>query len=409
MPHIPATESSLQDIPLFDDNVLAQPRILLFVHDGKGLGHLRRVCRIARALQGDCAVLIISGHRDACWLVPDVCEFVHIPSLDSLDSLRSQDWAREPFWRNGSIQGRRLRGAIIESVVKNFKPDVIIVDYLPMGKNSELYKIIQENTHAKCYLILRGVLDEPQRIDAVFFNPRARYLIENRYDRILVTADQMVVDVAAEYGFNGIITSKIIYTGYVVEPVCNEARIQARLRRRVPDSAKWVVCSAGGGVEGEELVERVINFADRFPSVYFDLILGPRSRSRINPALASKGDQILVRKQDTTLPILHAAADIVICRGGYNSLLESIQGNARVIVVPIEKSGDQRSHAVRLSNFNPISVCNLDALEQEFQITLNSGALAMTRQKLDFDGINSFRKIIFGDLISRTNRTMSKD
>ena len=364
---------------------------------------------MARALQGDCAVLIISGHREACWLVPDICEFVHIPSLDSLDGLRSQEWGREPFWRNGSIQGRKLRSAIIESIVKNFRPDAIIVDYLPMGKNGELYKIIQENTNAKCYLILRGVLDEPQRVDAVFFNPRARHLIENHYHRILVTADQIVVDVAAEYGFNGAIASKIIYTGYAVEPVFREACIQARLQRRVPDSAKWVVCSAGGGVEGEELVEHVIRVADRFPSAYFDLILGPRSRSKINPTLASKGDRILVRKQDLTLPVLHAAADVVICRGGYNSLLESIQGNARVIVVPIEKSGDQQSHAVRLSGFSPISVCNLGALEKYLRVALNSGALTMTQQKLNFDGINNFRKIIFGDLISDRTESRLKD
>ena len=363
---------------------------------------------MAKALQGDCAVLIVTGHRDASWLVSDECEFVHIPSLDSLDGLRSQEWDREPFWRNSSVKGRQLRGGIIESVVTNFRPDAIIVDYLPMGKNGELYELIEQNRHARCYLILRGVLDEPQRVQAAFLNPRARHLLETRYKRILVTADRRVIDLVSEYGFAAKIASKIEYTGYVVDLVSAKARILARLRRGIPPSAKWVVCSGGGGMEGEELVELVIGLTSRFPTTYFDLVLGPRSRSGIDPELAAQGRRIRVRKQDAMLPTLHAAADVVICRGGYNSLVESVTGQGRIIVAPFRGQGDQYGHAARLSRFYPISIIdNMNTLEPELKNALTLDPPGTPAQALNFHGLSNSRRIIMEDLTATEQKRES--
>lgn len=51
-------------------------RILIFVHDGRGLGHLRRLCRLADQLKHDASVLFVTGHRDASYLVPKDCEYI---------------------------------------------------------------------------------------------------------------------------------------------------------------------------------------------------------------------------------------------------------------------------------------------------------------------------------------------
>jgi predicted glycosyltransferase len=376
-----------------------QPRILIFAHDGKGLGHLRRLGRIAAALQGDCAVLVVTGHRDASWLVPEACEFIHIPSLDSLDSLTSHNWGRSPFWKDASVKGRQLRSAVIDSVVKEFAPDAILVDYLPMGKNGEIYHLIEQKVRAKCYLILRGVLDEQQRVQAVFFNPRVRHLMEHRYDRILVTADNRIVDVASEYGFSTSISSKVFYTGYITDPISDAVRVQARLQRGIAQRRKWVVCSAGGGMEGEELVEHVIGAVDQFADVYFDIILGPRSRSHICPEVASRKQRIQVRKFDPALPILHAAADVVVCRGGYNSLLECITGHGRVIVMPLKGHAEQHSHVARLAQFHPISVVHdFDGLQRELYRALRLERFEITSKALNVEGVSNCQKVIARDL-----------
>jgi predicted glycosyltransferase len=120
---------------------MKQPKILIFAHDGRGLGHLRRLARLGKALQGTAAVLFVAGHREASWLIPPECEFVHIPSLDSTDKRRSRQWGRKPFCLAGAGFGRNLRRAIVKACVDEFRPDALIVDYLPLGMFDELEEI----------------------------------------------------------------------------------------------------------------------------------------------------------------------------------------------------------------------------------------------------------------------------
>src|SRR5579872_3365057 len=92
-------ERSYQKIDLekaYCDN-LYQKRIIFFVHDGTGLGHLRRLARIAKNLQGPYSCLIVTGHRAAYWFVSEESEYVHLPSLDNLLPSKSLYWGLKPF------------------------------------------------------------------------------------------------------------------------------------------------------------------------------------------------------------------------------------------------------------------------------------------------------------------------
>jgi predicted glycosyltransferase len=380
--------------------VTPQPHVLMFAHDGKGLGHLRRVCRVASALQGDCAVLVISGHRDLSWLVPEACEFVHLPSLDSLSHWKSRQWDRPPFWRDGQAKGRRLRMGIMEAVVNNYSPDAIVVDYLPMGQGGELYALIERRRQTKCYLILRGVLDDRPSVESDFFNPRARYLMERCYDRILVAADRSVIDVASEYGFRAAVSSKMEYVGYVAEAVSREAQAAARDRRGISPGEKWVVCSGGGGMEGEELAHRVMESTRHFPGVYFDIILGPRSRYRGRIDQYCREPYVRIRQYDPGLPTLHASADVVVCRGGYNSLMESVNGQGRVIVLPLKGAGEQYDHASRLAARYAMTVLHgVEQVEPALQKALSSVAGGPVANPVECNGAARCRDLILRDLL----------
>ena len=99
----------------------SQKRALFYVFDGgTGIGHLRRLACIARQLQGRFACLIVTGHREAAhWFVPQACEYVHLPSWDSLIAEKARYWGREPFAdldRRGAI---RLRREILHGIVSS--------------------------------------------------------------------------------------------------------------------------------------------------------------------------------------------------------------------------------------------------------------------------------------------------
>ena len=99
----------------------------------------------------------------------------------------------------------------------------------------------------------------------------------------------------------------------------------------------------------------------------------------------------------------HSAADVVISSGGYNSLLEALLGNARIICVPNRKSerDEQYAHAARLSAFATIDL-DLDAgrLPEMFDRAvsdLRKGPNADRRRELDFGGAAAIRRIAMAD------------
>ena len=374
-----------------------QFRVLLYVHDGRGLGHLRRLCRLAKMLQGECAVLILTGSREASWLVPETCEFIHLPSLDSIDAGLSTQWGRKPFWNAGRKEGLRVRRVVIQAVVDSFAPDAIVLDFLPAGKHDEMYDVLDKGS-ARRYLIFRGVLDDLTGVESYILTETGRYLLEKRYDRILITADQRIVDVISEYRLNGIIAQKVKYTGYITDQVTNTTVHETRSNRGLPPDAQWVVCSAGGGKQGEDLIAYCLTITEEFPQLYFDIVLGPRSRLPLQPADICNS-KVRISRERRDLPLLHASCDVLICRGGYNSLMEAVVGQPKILVVPIPGDNEQLAHAERLSSFFPIRVVDhIEKLPIYLREELAAGPRREFEVTLDFNGAESTARAIIDDL-----------
>src|SRR4051794_19812048 len=112
---------------------MKQPRILLFCHDTTGLGHLRRISRIAGYLQGSFACLIATGMEQACWMTPRGCEFIKLPSWDSISAARAAR-RNQPLWmRTTAEEACTLKSDLLRAVSIAYRPDVVLVDYLPFG------------------------------------------------------------------------------------------------------------------------------------------------------------------------------------------------------------------------------------------------------------------------------------
>jgi len=328
-----------------------QQSILFFVHDGSGLGHLRRVCRVADAVQGPCASLVVTGHRAVAWMLSAECEFVHLPSWDSIDASRSRYWNRTS-WMVEESAGRQCRADLLSATFKAFSPHAIVVDYHPFGRYGELREILA-HTSARKYLLLRGVIDGDD-VEMLCGNASAE--IAEVFDAIIVACDRRVIDVAASYDLAPRAAGMLTYVGYIVAlPRVDRSII--RHAAGVPRDAPWVVCSAGGGKRGERLIEECVDAAAAFPGARFDVVVGPRSRLVI-PVAVPPNCRVFAERRD--LPEWHGACDVLVTAGGYNSVLEAAAGGARLLVRPTDSNGDAepREHATRLSAEYPVMIAD---------------------------------------------------
>ena len=172
----------------------------------------------------------------------------------------------------------------------------------------------------------------------------------------------------------------------------------------------WVVCSAGGGQLGEKLTQECIKLSKVFENLFFDIILGPRSNlpwKYTTKDYIDKGN-LRLYKESHYLHHLHASADIVISTGGYNSLVEAMQGNALIICFPfrLDHKDEPYLHASYLSDFVKIALSTdmskLQSLLEAAILTINKGAIRDRRREVNFIGAKNIEKIVCEDLCVST-------
>lgn len=373
-----------------------QKRVLLFTHDGSGLGHLSRVARIATEIQGLCASLVVTGLRQSTWIVPDECEVLCLPNWDSFRSDRIKYWDR-PVWLEITIEeAMRMRRELLDAAFRAFSPDAILVDYLPFGKFNELKPILSKSK-VKKYLILRGIIDTS---DYQFLCGEASGIMGTVFDRILVTADRRIVDISEEYSFDPLAASKVTYVGYVSPKTVD--RCEVRRARGLHVDEPWVVCSGGGGMYAEKFLQYCIDVAATMPHVQFDIVFGPRS----NKTLSKRSivpPNCRVKHECRNLSEMHASSDVVATTGGYNSIIEAAVGGARLIVFPSQGGNDdeQYVHTSRLAKYYPVCILKRDGdLRSELESALAAATAGSIRPcfPLDVSGTLKIRELVLADL-----------
>jgi predicted glycosyltransferase len=387
----------------FHGLVAAKRRILFYVQDSWGLGHIQRVSKLARALQDSAECLILCGHREAGRIVPEGCEYIRIPSLDVPLSHGSGGvfWGRPSPWRWDCEEALALRRRLIESAVTAFRPHIIVVENRPLGMMNELRPILHGTSATKIFLS-RGIMTHPSRVRQHFLDPDQEEALRSSFDRIIVAADRRVWDLAAEYELDAEIARKIDYVGYMSEAVGEPEIATTRAERGVHQNRRWIVCSAGGGALGEPLIEAFSDVAALLRGLAVDIVHGPHSQvawpEGVNVSTA--GADIRLHKECARLALLHASADVIVCPGGYNSIVECMEGGGRIIAMPVQpdQDGEQHLFCSRLAKFYPITtVCAAAKLRQTLLETVASSHERRSVRaygQLDFDGLRRARDLL---------------
>ena len=171
-----------------------------------------------------------------------------------------------------------LRASSICSAIESFRPDLLIVDKVPLGAFGELVptlKFLRSRGNIKCVLGIRDVLDDPDAVRAETDNQVIQEAIEKYYDEIWVYGDRRVYDPIVEYHWSKSVESKVKFTGYLDQ--------SQRLREQAGDdvtslapasSDRLVVCMLGGGQDGFSVAK---TFVEALPAtgVKGVLLTGP--------------------------------------------------------------------------------------------------------------------------------------
>ncbi|MGG6240273.1 glycosyltransferase family protein [Nodosilinea sp. AN01ver1] len=342
-------EPPVGDCPLKPQPQRGRSRIVLYSHDTMGLGHKRRNLLIAQALGRaglDVDILLISGMGEANAMPAAVgIDTLTLPALAKL-----ADGQYRSRRLNLELQEIvRLRSQLILATIKNFRPDVLIVDNVPRGAVRELdatLEYIRRHLPTRCVLGLRDVLDTPATVRRDWHRAENMAAIRRYYDTVWIYGDPAIYDLRREYRFPADIAAKMRPLGYLdprTRPTSAAARDQIQ-QLRLPsvgaacpmENRDLVLCQVGGGQDGSALAAAFAQAT--FPSAAVGVLLtGPfmpaEAQQRLR-ALVEANPQVLLVEYLAEPTLLLEQASRVVAMGGYNTTCEILAYQKPALVVP---------------------------------------------------------------------------
>jgi predicted glycosyltransferase len=346
-------------------------RIALYWHNGRGLGHTVRNATLGQALldhMPDSAVIGITGASRGLDLFPPEMDFVKIPSYLAYDE---QSGVRTtPILSITKSEFQRIRENLIATFVRDFCPEVLIVDYHPEGKKGELVPALLNSPATKKVLGWRGILKTATETNNEFFNPRMVAFIREHFSAIHVYIDPRVFRLEEYYQIPEPISKLLKYTGYIARPIV-ATKAQARALLNLDADARIIVVSFGGGqgtemlwqsiLEGLSNIRKHVDFAYLAAGPYLEADAYERLCVRITQHPNWKWTRLL-----DPLPLWIKASDLFIGSGGYNSLAEVIATGANTLIIPRHLSDrEQELHSLRLARMGVLRIASLQTILSE--------------------------------------------
>ncbi|WP_278776945.1 hypothetical protein [Leyella stercorea] len=369
-------------------------RILIFAYDGTGVGHLMCLAKIASGLSSGFDVLIVTGHTVVSKVVKNGVRYIQLPNFyEELAKGNKSD---------ADINASRI--IQLHQIVKDFKPDAFITDFLPFGKRCELQYIIRQYKCLK-YFTLRSEIGGERIMHEDVFSPRNIKLFAQHYDRIFVTSDLAITSMDIFSWLPTEVKKKITYTGFVTYPI---NRYHAQKLRQLKHSTvyrKWIVCSIGGGRVGNELLESCYKFAKtkQFTDCFFDIVMGEYNKASINSTECLPN--VCISNWIDDLYMYHASADLVICCGAYNTLVECMQGLPKTVlsysVQNPQLEDEQQQNIIKLGNYYSIKhIDDLENIEKMVVSLLQYSDCDKNQDKLNMNGIDNICNTVMNDIMT---------
>jgi len=364
-------------------------RLMVYSHDGFGLGTIRRMLAICEHLlstiPGLSILLVASSPMVQEFRLPARLDYIKLPYLKRGEdsTLSAQDLGTEA---DAALQ---FRADLILSATAHFKPDLMMVDKNPYGINHELKKTLDylhtERPATKLVLLLRDILDSPEATIADWQNNGYYEAVKRCYSKVLVVGIAEVFDVCQKYQFPRAIARKTHYCGYIRRPSGRQTVSQVRRELNLNAGESLVLVTPGGGENGFPLIETYLAGLAQLPqppSFRSLIVCGPempKAQRRELRKMAASYPLVQMGEFTDDLMSYLAAADVTVTMGNYNTLCEILSAGKRAVVVP--HSQEQLIRAARMARLGLFKAIHPERLTPEnlmraLQIQLNHDRLA---------------------------------
>jgi predicted glycosyltransferase len=327
------------------------PRVAIYSQDSLGLGHLRRTITIGshflEQVPGSGILLFADSPVAPFFQLPEGMDHIKLPSIRKVTA---GQW-EAPRLHLPIMDVRPLRMALLHEGLLKYRPDLLLVDHMPGGAQGELIPALRtlKRTYPSCCLVLglRDILDAQEVIKRVWAQDGAYQAITEYYDGILIYGKREIFDTEKTYCLPTP-PEGTHFCGYVASQGPLQPAQKMRESFGASADKKFVVVSAGGGGDGH-LVMRTYMQAIRFLGSRRDFttviatgVNAPPDLYRELEAEAQCLSVRLVQYLEDSLSTI-AAADLVVCMAGYNTLAEALKWKKKVLAIPrVGPSAEQR-------------------------------------------------------------------
>lgn len=334
----------------------ARPPILFYCQHLLGLGHAKRAALLARALvdAGE-RVLLVQGGLPVPGLDVGGAETLALPPLVSADDAASRVARPDGEPPDAAYLAAR-RDRLLEAVVEH-DPGLVLLELFPFGRHAlagELAPLLLALEAARrrrgaaaprVAVSLRDIV--VSKANPAWYELAVCAVIERWVDRVLVHGSPALIPLDRTFSLAGRLARRLVYTGYVAEPVSS-----------LPPSAGArrgeVIVSGGGGRVAGALFEAALDarsLAPRAAARPWRLLTGPYLDPAARAALAARAAALgrhgeapaaVVEEFRPDFPALLAGAALSVSQAGYNTVLDVVRAGVRAVVVPYEGSGDEQ-------------------------------------------------------------------
>jgi predicted glycosyltransferase len=348
-------------------------RALVYSHDTFGLGNIRRMLTVAEQLLArdpQLSVLLVTGSPVAhAFRLPPRLDYIKMPCLTRTDRER---YAAK-YLGTDLDEVIALRSALLLETVRNYKPDLLLVDKKPAGIRNELRPTLeylrQRSPSTRNVLVLRDILDSPQATRQTWEQDGYYSAIQAFYDSVLILGAPQVFDTAREYAFPQAVRDKVCYGGYLRRPLGRKSRAEVRQSLALRDGQPLVLVTAGGGEDGFQVLDTymaALHQAHSEMQAHSLVLAGPElptaQRASLRSAAARVPNLTLVDFLDDMMGSI-GASDVVVSMGGYNTVCEILSAERRAIVVPrVRPVEEQWIRAERMARLGLFEVIHPDHL-----------------------------------------------
>ena len=384
-------------------------RLLVYSHDTFGLGHLRRCMALIRSVcsrNPEASVLLVTGspmvHRYA---LPPGSDYVKLPALVKVE--QEQYEARTLQISGDHI--RSLRSSLILHTVRDYRPNVLLVDHSPSGSRGELLPALEWlKAEGGCQRILglRDILDDPASVVEQWRKSGMYDLLEQNYDHLVVYGNQRYYDPVSRYMLPGSLAQKATFLNYVCTPGDSYDTLGAR------NDKPMVLVTIGGGDGGADTViqpylEMLRQKRDEV-DFHSEILTGPFVAPELEQSLREQAEDLPVtlRSFVPSTADLVRRADVVISTAGYNTCTDLLSMAKAAILIP--RVLYRQEQWIRASRFAELGLAACihptmvqpDSLFEAIQRARKEPMLQWARNKgLPIDGAERFAEFCAGLMV----------